>query len=65
MARHATAPRHTVVMDRTHSQGLFRPGAPPPSASPPQWDPAYQPVGEVMVRDLARYAAVAESGGGA
>lgn len=65
IARHAKAPRHTVVMDRTHYQGLFRPGAPPPSASPPRWDPAYQPVGEVMVRDLARYAAVAEAGGGA
>ena len=24
-----------------------------PAAGPPQWDPAYQPVGEVMVRDLA------------
>lgn len=64
IARHAKAPRHTVVMDRAHYQGLFRPGAPPPSASPPRWDPAYQPVGEVMVRSLTHYAAVAEAGGG-
>lgn len=40
-------------------------GSAPAIGEPPQWDPAYQPVGEVMVRDLARYAAVAESGGGA
>lgn len=65
IARHAKAPRHTVVMDRAHYQGLFRPGALSPAANPPQWDPAYQPMGEVMVRDLARYAAVAEAGGGA
>ncbi|MDH5319305.1 MAG: IS21 family transposase [Nitrospira sp.] len=64
IARHAKAPRHTVVMDRTHYQGLLRPGGPVPTEGPPQWDPAYQPMGEVMVRDLARYAAVAETGGG-
>lgn len=64
IARHAKVPRHTVVMDRAHYQGLFRPGAPPPSASPPRWDPAYPPVGEVMVRSLTHDAAVAEAGGG-
>jgi transposase len=63
VARHAKAPRHAVVMDRTHYHGLMRPGGAPPAAGPPQWDPAYQPLGEVMVRDLACYAAVAESGG--
>ncbi len=38
-------------------------GGAPLAAGPPQWDPAYQPLGEVRVRDLACYAAVAESGG--
>jgi transposase len=63
IARHAKAPRYAVVLDQTHYQGLFRPGASPLSAGPPQWDPAYHPVGEVMVRDLAQYAAAAEPGG--
>jgi len=44
---------------------LLRPGGAAPPIGPPQWDPVYQPVGEVMVRDLAYYAAVAENGGGA
>lgn len=65
IARHPKAPRHTVVMERAHYQGLLRPGGSAPAVGPPLGDPAYQPVGEVMVRDLARYAAVAESGGGA
>ncbi len=38
-------------------------GGAPLAAGPPQWDPAYQPLGEVRVRNLACYAAVAESGG--
>jgi len=61
IARHVKAPRHAVVMERAHYRGLLRPGEALP-ASPPQWDPAYQVLGEVMVRDLARYAAVAEGG---
>ena len=65
IARHLKAPRHTVVMEPAHYQGLLRPGGSAPAVGPPLWDPAYQSVGEVMVRDLARYAAVAESGGGA
>lgn len=65
IARHAKAPRYAVVMDQGHYQGLFRPGGAAPASGPPQWDPAYQPVGEVMVRDLAHYAAVVEDGGGA
>jgi transposase len=65
IARHAKAPRHAVVMEQIHYQGLFRPGGAEAAAGPPQWDPAYQPLGEVMVRDLAGYAAVAEPGGGA
>jgi transposase len=63
LARHAKAPRHTVVMERTHYQGLFRPAGAAPAAGPPQWDPLYQPGGDVMIRDLAQYAAVAEAGG--
>jgi len=62
IARHAKAPRYAVVMERIHYQGLFRPGGLAPAAGPPQWDPAYQPLGEVMVRDLRRYAAAAEGG---
>jgi hypothetical protein len=65
IARHAKAPRHAVVMDQMHYHGLRHPGGAPPAAGPPQWDPAYQPLSEVMVRDLACYAAVAEEGGGA
>ena len=65
IARHAKAPRHAIVMERIHYQGLFRPGGPAPAAGPPQWEPAYQPLSEVMVRNLAHYAAVAESGGDA
>ncbi len=65
IARHPKAPRHAVVMERTHYHGLVRPDGPASSVGPPQWDPVYHPLGEVMVRDLARYAAVAESGGDA
>ena len=63
IARHVKAPRHAVVLDQRHYEGLFRPGSALPSAGPPQWDPVYQPLGDVMVRDLAQYAAVAEPGG--
>jgi transposase len=65
IARHPKAPRHAVVMDRIHYQGLLRPGGAAPAIGPPRWDPAYQPLGEVMIRDLACYATVAENGGGA
>jgi transposase len=62
IARHDKAPRHAVVMDPTHYQGLLHPGrsAPP---TPPQWDPHYRSLGEVAVRELALYAALAEAGG--
>ncbi len=63
IARHAKAPRYAVVLDQAHYEGLFRPGAAPLAGGPPQWDPAYHPLGEVMIRDLAQYAAVAEPGG--
>lgn len=61
IARHARAARHTVVMDPAHYASLRRPV--PPPAAPPQWDPAYRGLGEVVVRDLATYAAIAEGEG--
>ncbi len=65
IARHAKGPRHTVRMEPAHYRGLLRAETTPPLARPPQWDPAYRPVGDVVVRDLALYAAVAEQGGAA
>lgn len=63
IARHDKAPRHTVVMDPAHYEGLLRPGRGPSSPAPPQWDPGYRHLGEIAVRDLALYAALAEGGG--
>lgn len=63
IARHAKTTRHAVVVDRAHYRGLLRPGEPAAMPRPPQWDPGYGDLGEVMVRDLALYAAVAELGG--
>lgn len=63
IARHAKASRHAVVMDPAHYAGLLRPGHAVAVPAPPQWDPAYRQLGTVAVRDLARYAAVAEQGG--
>ncbi|TMB48644.1 MAG: hypothetical protein E6J60_14155 [Deltaproteobacteria bacterium] len=65
VARHAKAGRHAVVMDRAHYAGLLRPDAPGTPPAPPQWDPTYRQLGEVLVRDLAAYVAVAEAGGAA
>lgn len=63
IARHAKAPRHTVVMEPGHYAGLLRAGPSVAPPTPPQWDPAYRVVGDVMVRDLGVYAALAEPGG--
>lgn len=63
IARHAKAPRHAVVMEPAHYRGLLRPPACPGASVPPQWDPSYHPLGDVAVRDLAIYAAVADQGG--
>lgn len=65
IARHAKTTRHAVVVDRAHYRGLLRPGGAAAMPRPPQWDPGYGDLGEVMVRDLALYAAVAEPGGAA
>lgn len=63
IARHAKAPRHSVVMDRAHYAGLLRvPGDVAPT-TPPQWDLTYPALEPVQVRELARYAAVVEGGG--
>lgn len=61
IARHARADRHQVVMDPAHYAGLLRP-ARAPVPLPPRFDPAYPASGDVAVRDLAVYAALAENG---
>jgi transposase len=65
VARHAKAGRHAVVMDPAHYAGLLRTSGPPTPPAPPQWDPAYHQLGQVAVRDLGLYAAIAEAGGAA
>ncbi len=65
VARHAKAGRHAVVMEPAHYAGLLRVSGPPTPSVPPQWDPAYHPLGQVVVRDLGLYAAIAEAGGAA
>jgi len=65
VARHAKAGRHAVVMDPAHYAGLLRASGPPTPPAPPQWEPAYHHLGQVAVRDLGLYAAIAEAGGAA
>jgi transposase len=65
IVRHAKTTRHAVVVDRAHYRGLLCAGESAATPRPPQWDPGYGDLGEVMVRDLALYAAVAEPGGAA
>ena len=60
IAQHVKAGRHAVVMEPAHYQGLLRPG-PLPSVETPRWDPAYQALESVAVRDLGIYDAI---GGG-
>lgn len=64
IARHARAERHQVVMDPAHYAGLLRPGR-PAAPTPPRFDPSYPASGDVAVRDLAIYAALAEEGAAA
>jgi hypothetical protein len=52
-------------MEPAHYAGLLRPAGGPLADTPPRWDPAYRPLGDVMVRDLAVYATVAAIGGAA
>jgi hypothetical protein len=62
IARHPKRPRFSVTMEPAHYAGLLR--VPGVAARPPQADPAYQPFGEVEIRDLAIYADLVEVGGG-
>jgi transposase len=64
IARHARAERHQVVMDPAHYAGLLRPGR-PAVPTPPRFDPSYPASGDVAIRDLAVYAALAEEGAAA
>jgi len=64
IAQHANAGRQAVVMEPAHYAGLLRPGA-TPVADAPQWEPAYQALGAVEVRDLAIYETLSTIGGGA
>ena len=52
-------------MEPAHYAGLLRASGPPTPSAPPQWDPAYHQLGQVAVRDLDLYAAIAEAGGAA
>ena len=63
IAQHAKAGRHAVVMEPSHYHGLLRPGTAAPLDAP-RWDPAYQALGEVEVRDLGLYDALSTIGGG-
>jgi transposase len=62
IARHGKRERFAVVMEPAHYAGLLRPGRPAAGTTPPQWDPAYRPFGEVATRDLALYAELVEAG---
>jgi transposase len=64
IARHEKAARHAVVMRPEHYAGLLRPGRMGASLlAPPRWDPAFLGLGDVAVRDLRIYQALAEEGG--
>jgi hypothetical protein len=69
VARHAALGRHQVAMERSHYADLLRPRGPHEPPAPPRHDPAYRVpglaegagLGEVAVRDLGIYAAIAEA----
>ncbi|MDN5933087.1 MAG: IS21 family transposase [Pseudonocardia sp.] len=64
IARHARAERHQVIMEPAHYAGLLR--ADRAEAVPvPRFDPRYPVAGDVLVRDLAVYAALVEDGAAA
>lgn len=65
IARHPRVERHQVVMDPAHYAGLLRPSGLAAAPAPPRWDPSYPASGDVAVRDLAVYAALAEEGAAA
>jgi hypothetical protein len=61
--RHQKAPRHAVIMIPEHYAGLLKAQKALPCAVPPRCDPAYLGLGEVAVRDLSLYEALAQRGG--
>jgi transposase len=63
IARHTRAARFAVVIDPAHYAGLLRMSPRRATLTPPQWDLTYRGVGDVAVRDLSVYAALAEMGG--
>jgi hypothetical protein len=64
IACHGKAARHSVVMEPAHYTGLLRAGGNPSPAAPPRFDPYFDGLGEVMVRDLKLYEEISQSEGG-
>ena len=62
IARHPRLGRHRVAMEPAHYAGLLRPAGRTRLPAPPRFDPGYPAAGDVSVRDLAVYAAIAEGG---
>jgi transposase len=60
LARHPKAARHSVSMDPAHYAGLLRVGGEAAMPPAPRFDPNFDPLGEVMVRDLALYEAASQ-----
>jgi transposase len=64
VAHHQKAARHSVVMDPAHYAGLLRVSRQAAFPPTPRFDPNFNRLGEVMVRDLALYEAVSQNQGG-
>jgi transposase len=62
IARHPRLARHQVALQPEHYAGLLRPSGLTRPPAPPRFDPDYPAAGQVSVRDLAVYAAIAEGG---
>ena len=64
VARHPKAARHSVVMDPAHYAGLLRVSHEAALPLAPRFDPNFNRLGAVMVRDLALYEAASQNEGG-
>jgi transposase len=64
VARHPKAARHSVVMDPAHYAGRLRVNREAALPPAPRFDPNFNRLGEVMVRDLALYEAASQNQGG-
>ena len=64
VAHHQKAARHSVVMDPAHYAGLLRVNRQAALPPVPRFDPNFNRLGEVMVRDLALYEAASQNQGG-